>query len=308
MDSNVLSDHLVLLPGETAGRWALWRTCCLRGAGFPASQILKLADAECAATADRLNAAEDEEKSLREAALQALYGEIKLAGKGRLNHLIKTVRRVKRSQSVPTEGLAATTAAALDAWKAAVEYAGVARRAFEAAFIAAEQHLNEVLREHAQDARFREAIVWQNRHAAGRALNSFLRRQAGSGRGSARDRGNVQMLASYLQRYCTKNDSIGFFGPIGWGRLSESTETITVQPGEELIASRQVFFEGWMIDAIADRLAEDEAMHPWLAPRLTPFLRRDGNTYVTPDGRRLDFGPLASPLLAVCDGTRAALS
>jgi hypothetical protein len=114
------------------------------------------------------------------------------------------------------------------------------------------------------------------------------------------------MLASYLQRYCTKNDTIGFFGPVGWARLGEGQDVAAVRCGPELLAERHVYFEGWAIDAIADRLAEDEAMRPWLAPRLSPYLRREGNEYITPGGEKFQLGPLSGALLAACDGTRPA--
>jgi hypothetical protein len=29
-----------------------------------------------------------------------------------------------------------------------------------------------------------------------------------------------EVIASYWQRYCSKNDTIGFFGPLGWGGFS----------------------------------------------------------------------------------------
>ena len=44
-----LPAHLFKLPG---GDWAVWRWMALRGAGFPASEVLKLAAPECAAAAD----------------------------------------------------------------------------------------------------------------------------------------------------------------------------------------------------------------------------------------------------------------
>jgi len=102
------------------------------------------------------------------------------------------------------------------------------------------------------------------------------------------------MLAFYLQRYCVKNDTIGFFGPVGWARLGEGEERIAARPGPDVIASRDVFFEGWAIDALADRLAEDEAMRPWLAPLRSPFIRRDGTAYVLPNGRGSSWGRSAA--------------
>lgn len=301
-----LPDHLVLLPGETAGRWALWRTLSVRGAGFPAADVLRLADADCAAAADRLIAVEQETERLRQVALEALRADRQAAGRDRPKVLIKAIRRVKQSLPVATEGLAAATAAALDAWKAATGRLETERGTYQAAFAAAEERLDGALREVAGNERFREAVVWQNRYAAETGLAPFLRRPLEEGRPSKRQRGHMQMLASYLQRYCTKNDSIGFFGPVGWARLSESEVAITARPGRELLAARQVYFEGWAIDAIADRLAEDEAMRPWLAPRLSPLIRREGNVFTTPNGQKLQLGPLSTALIAGCDGTRSA--
>src|ERR1041384_8185264 len=61
--------HLVRLP-ET--RWALWRWVGLRGAGFPAAQVLKLGAPACAEAADELVAAEADAEEARAAAVAAM--------------------------------------------------------------------------------------------------------------------------------------------------------------------------------------------------------------------------------------------
>ncbi|HEX2225185.1 MAG TPA: lantibiotic dehydratase [Thermoanaerobaculia bacterium] len=304
-----LPDHLIRLPGANGG-WALWRTACLRGTGFPADQVLRIADPACAEAADRLNGMLGEAEALREAALEALRGELAAAGKDRLDLLVKAIRRVKRGQA-PHAGalaeLAGGTAAAIAAWQAAAGRAAEERERFAATYAAGEERVDEVLREVAQDERFREALVWQNRHAAETGLKSFLRRDRRDSRGTARDRGHGQMLALYLQRYCAKNDTIGFFGPVGWARLGEISERIAVEPGPELLADRQVFFEDWTVDALAARIAQEEAMRPWLYPRRSPFVRRgEGYRWLLPDGQSFELGPLSSALFAACDGTRSA--
>jgi hypothetical protein len=307
MSEETLPDHLVLLPGETAGRWGLWRTLSVRGAGFPAAGVLRLADAGCTAAADRLAVVEGEAETLRQAALEALRGERGAAGRDRLKVLAKALRRVERGEpAAVAEGLAAATASAVGAWEAAIGSLTAERATYQAAFAAAAERLDHALRAVAADERFREAVLWQNRHAATTGVATFLRRSVEEGPSSKHHRQQARMLAFYLQRYCTKNDTIGFFGPVGWARLTEGAEVITVRPGKELLAARQVYFEGWAIDAIAERLAEDEAMRPWLAPRLSPYLRREGNLYITSSGRTIELGPLSSALIAGCDGTRSA--
>src|SRR5215207_9915476 len=61
-----LPEQLIGLPGV---RWALWRCVALRGAGFPASQVLRLSSPECGAAADILG----------EAAVDALVEEFRSA-------------------------------------------------------------------------------------------------------------------------------------------------------------------------------------------------------------------------------------
>jgi hypothetical protein len=292
---------LILLPGT---RWALWRTICLRGAGFPAEGVLRIADAACAAAADGIAAADDESEACRQASLQALREEIAATSEESREVLYQALKKVKRSRQPAPEGLGSASVAALTAWREAADRAAAARAQYLEEYAAAEDRVDEALRETAEDGRFREAILWQNRHAVQTGIEPFLRRRPGPR--VSRDRGHAQLIASYLQRYCVKNDSIGFFGPVALAELGEGGEVLTVRPGSELLDRRQVFFEGWAIDALADRLAEEPGMRPWLAPRLSPFLRREGNTWIAPGGMKIELGPLSGALLAGCDGTRSA--
>src|SRR5690349_24981784 len=62
----------------------------------------------------------------------------------------------------------------------------------------------------AGERRFREALTWQNRAALSNAVD-HLSSPALTGR----QRRRLETVASYWQRYCAKNDTIGFFGPLG---------------------------------------------------------------------------------------------
>src|ERR1043166_1967662 len=90
-----LASHLGPLSG---GRWALWRTLAVRGAGFPAIDVLKLGDPTCGAATDRVLAAEAELQKIRSSILENLKREIKLADKQQRRALDKTMRLIKQGQ------------------------------------------------------------------------------------------------------------------------------------------------------------------------------------------------------------------
>ena len=76
----------------------------------------------------------------------------------------------------------------------------------------------------ASDPLFREAITWQNPSVA--AILDHLTRDeppAATGKEARRRRQKRRFredtVARYWQRYCGKNDTIGFFGPVAWGEL-----------------------------------------------------------------------------------------
>lgn len=143
----------------------------------------------------------------------------------------------------------------------------------------------------AGDPRFAEAVVWQNRAAY---HNAVIKVAAGSGDGS-KWRRREELIANYWQRYCVKNDTIGFFGPLGWGRIDEHEPELMARPGAELLAHRTVRFESWCIEALADELARDARIRPYVAPRRRPD-RSPPDT----------LAPEAAEALAACDGRRPA--
>jgi hypothetical protein len=68
------------------------------------------------------------------------------------------------------------------------------------------------------------------------------------------------VIAGYWQRYCAKNDTIGFFGPLGWGRFADAGSAIDVRAGA-LQAERVVHLETWAVEALA-RAVGDDALLP----------------------------------------------
>src|SRR5262245_57880214 len=79
------------------------------------------------------------------------------------------------------------------------------RARYSAAAVRADGELQEV----AAAADFRLAVAWQNHRLIDGALTPFLSREPEARNRSAKQRSREQLVASYLQRYCVKNDSIG---------------------------------------------------------------------------------------------------
>jgi Lantibiotic dehydratase, N terminus len=302
-------DHLIPLPD---GQWALWHWAGLRGPGFPAAPVLRLSTPECAAAADRLLQAEDEAQRAQDAALDAVNKALDMLRRNEewddldtRNRLVRTMRRLKRGELPEPLGVASVEAP-LASFRVACAQVDAARADFREALTGATARVSQAIREVAQTNSFREAIVWQNRHALHHAIAPLLRRPPGTHARGKEQRRREQLLATYLQRYCVRNDIIGFFGPDGWAKLVRQGEAVDVRPGPSLLTSRTVDFESWCIEALAATLSKDQALRPWIAPRRMPFIYLEGTTLYVPSHGPTNLPPGQAAVLQLCDGERVA--
>lgn len=82
------------------------------------------------------------------------------------------------------------------------------------------------LAEVAVDSAFGEAVSWQNRSAYRTAVAKIAGRGAEPG-SKRRQRDGV--VAGYWQRYCAKNDTVGFFGPLAWGTIRDEGPAVALR-------------------------------------------------------------------------------
>ena len=288
-------DLSVPLPG---GGWRVWRTAALRGAGFAVSMIRDFAgDDASAAAKDYLQAREDVD-ACRLAVLHELGTSIRNAPDTIARaELRRTRRRIRQGIARQDAPLASERELA-----AALDRRSAASAALAAAYEEDGERVNARLLDIVADGRFREAALWQNRTALSLAAQRLRDR-----RGSAGDRRNAAAFVAMLaQRYATKNDSLGFFGPVGWARLTDSATVADVMPGQTLLSRRDVYFEGWAIDAIAAALDSNPGVKRWTTPRLR------GGVHLASDGVHLPVHGVVAVsreqrrLLELCDGIRTA--
>ncbi len=151
------------------------------------------------------------------------------------------------------------------------------------------------------DPAFQEALTWQNP-----GLAQFLHdHDAGPGAvRRSKQRQRELVIASYLQRYCLKNDTIGFFGPVGWASAAPATAGLVVVPGERLIARRTTYFEVWAIDKVAAAIAGQGRALGWLRPRRTRSVFLDGDVLHRPHRKPVTLTATELKVLQACDGHR----
>lgn len=139
---------------------------------------------------------------------------------------------------------------------------------------------------------FLEALAWQHPLVGKRA-----RRAGEAGGKTARDLGRT--LASYRARYCAKNDSIGFFGPVAWGNWHDGETKI----GDVTSPQRgQLFFEMWAIQALGEALAERYALDEWTVPHRCAAVAVAPEGVHLADGSFLRLSPLQRRILENVDG------
>lgn len=210
---------------------------------------------------------------------------------------------ILRTTGFPAEGLdrftARECAALADAWLAH----GGDRTAFDACFDEAAAAGSQQIREIAADPLFREAVTWQNpgmRHTLdGLSSGTHYRPTVARHREST--------VLRYWQRYCAKNETIGFFGPVCWAQVDGSLpELVEARPGPGLIRRRRVALESWAVQAFADWLAADPALRPWLRPRRQPHLAIAGRSVHWPPRPDRALSPVELAAMTACDGRRTA--
>ena len=297
------SPHLSVLPG---GEWALWKWVSLRGTGFPVDVPLKLAAPNSAALADLIVETEEAVSEAREQALdevRLLLDELKRTSPASYRKdrapLVKAVKLLSNGlvpspleNSPALESLRSIQSNLDSAWTQLRDVFGIERK-----------RVSGAIREEVERDQFREAVIWQNRRAFHSGIQPLLNGSSNDDRNKSR-RKHEEMAASYLQRYCLKNETIGFFGPIGWANLSSDARGVQAKPGPELLAERNLYFEVWCIDRLAKSLDKIDGMKWWVAPRFAPLVTIDGSSLHLPLRSSIKLSAEQEAIIRACDGQK----
>lgn len=127
-----------------------------------------------------------------------------------------------------------------------------------------------------QDDHFQEALWLSNPSIYETGWRHF-RQHGQAQRRPAKIKHLERRFYTYLQRFCAKNDTTSFFGPLNYGRFQYNGTQADYQWAEQPIRQRHIFFAYWAVQAIADLIASTAEIRPYLRPRRNP-LRQRGST------------------------------
>ena len=181
-------------------------------------------------------------------------------------------------------------------WPAAVDLTE-----YDALFSAAVEQTSAAIADLAAAPLFREALTWQNPQFVRTCVD---RLDSAPRERRSKQRKQETAIAGCVQRYTTKNDSIGFFGPVGWVQWTPQDPASSLAAGPGLVRRRTVYFEAWAIDEVAATLATRPELIHGVPPRRSPAILADAGRVVRPNGHAEPLSAEWARILELCDGVR----
>lgn len=128
--------------------------------------------------------------------------------------------------------------------------------------------------------KFQEAIFLQDSDAH-QSIDRFLKQNIESGRRTSKFKSRELLIYKYLQRFCTKNETVSFFGPFFIGefaKLKNKISLVSATSGQKRRANAYTAF--WFLYHIIDALEADDKILADLKPSLPPNLYFDDKSAV----------------------------
>jgi hypothetical protein len=277
----------------------------VRSTGFPVELLERIALDETAAAVDRLLDGEDELTGLSGQLAELLAAEHGAGAKVRRQWWKRvTAGRPIHAGEADLAAASPPIRTAARAWDAAVAAQDALVEAARETFTAELAKCRAELRSIVSDERFAEAVWESSPPMLERGITPYVN---GRGGASAQRRLERQLVA-YLQRFCAKNDTASFFGPIGYGAIGTPSAGPDGSPGN--VRHREAFIAFWAVAELAQAISRDDAVRPHLVPGLRPLFRvdTDRGTLDMPGRGSRRLPPPERDVLALVDGTRSVMS
>lgn len=296
-----------------ATAWEFLPVIILRSAGLPFSWLDRLRCPETLAALEAVQAAEqavaESEKELL-SSLKLPSSHPGLSPETRRTHqeLVRCVRRAVPPDDRLLDGLEPAMAARLRGhfrtWQAALVTQARAQEQARQVFAREQSSRRAALREMFEQPRLQEAVFLCSPSMYFDGLMRYLAESPGASDKKTRRR--ERTLLEYLQRFCAKNDTNSFFGPINYGHFQPDAPRFEVKfRSNGTPQSREAFFAYWGACALARAIERDPEVLPSLCPKLgLPYrLRADGCLESVLSGAAQPLSPVFATLIRRADGS-----
>lgn len=281
--------------------WFVWREFSLRGSGFDSALIRGLSAPNAASLADEIFRQEKTYKKLRADIFRLLEDFFENGTEPERKLALKVRLKLRKNKIFDSPLLPATIRDSLENLGRFEEEREAKRAEFAKVFQQEWAETGTRLWKTAQNRRLQEAIIWQNRQAFDNFVAPWIAAPPDAPVKPRWRKRRELMFVSYLQRYTTKNDTIGFFGPVAWGKI-DGGDKIGICEGENFLADRKVFTEGWAIDALGDSFSSEPEVRLGLKPRRHSFIKLNGDSLIVGDEKPQKLPQKFAKVLELCDG------
>ena len=282
--------------------WFVWRNFCLRGSGFDVDLIHRLSVEKSPALAAAIFEQEKNYRHLRREIIGSLDLCCENASESDRKVFLKIKAKLRKDKVFDSPVIPDRIKESLAKLKLLKIQIAETKSEFNEAFDDDWLESGRRLWETGQIPELQEAVIWQNRQAFNDFINPWLETPTEKLIQNRWKKRRELLLTGYLQRYTTKNDTIGFFGQVAWGNISDSGDKISISQGDNFLAYRNCFTEGWAIDALADSFSADPDVALRLNPRRLSYVRLEGSKLFVGDEKPQTLPPKFVSVLAHCSG------
>lgn len=307
-------------PTEPGHRtWRLSPHFIVRSTGFAFDALDALRLERPTQMAERLVDLEAElraaAKNLLDGALHAVMGKaLDAHAPPRELKLLRAIRAlVHRRQQVPAQRMSAlngellqSIAGDLERWNRTVEEVVLQRAEVASVFAQEFATSRRALRAIASDCHFQEAVFLSNPGFYKTGLRAYLEHERIRG---SRTRQYEATLITYLQRFCAKNDTASFFGPLNYAHVSaDRSNAVRIDYAPTRLRRRETFFAYWAVRQLARQVSDEPEIRSALPVRQSPFcrLRDDGRLELALVERTVRLNEAQRRVFAAADGRRTA--
>lgn len=274
--------HDMSASAARPSEWTLFPRFVLRRAGFAFDRLDGLALHDAAAPMDAaIQAASAVQAALGDwnrRVFPQLLGRLRATPSALDKKVLERATRAVRRGVRPADGdavrvaeLDAAAGAWLDGFKRCLDRADAAQQQFMRLFEAEFADCRAALQALSQSHDFREAVLLLD----GPALQGAGPADAVKPRNST-VRQREQLLFKYAQRFCAKNETNSFFGPVHYGDTAAAERPLTIAADWNRQApERTAFFSHWAIDEISAQISADARLADILPVMSVPTRRKE---------------------------------